>query len=302
MATPRHKHEAAAPPHLRAVEPTAVRRVIKLGGRALASVSADRSVVNVVRATSAEGLPAIDVLAGLAARDPSGLIFIGDGTRGLAFALDHGHITAAFGTEPGGSMSSWSSLAAPGEMNVWVKNDRQSSLDLQRAFIQRCVLDRLSLATQTGSILTVVRGDVRWLGASLERSHAPNLQRVLMEHARETDEAARLQTQMGQTTWVASRGTPPDGPAAQRPALRAVPNDETSFVGLAAATEGDSASLALLSAVWRMCDGRATVGELASKSVFGRSPTMRALWELKSRGNVEFSAPATGQPPAVQLM
>lgn len=302
MAPTGHKHEAAAPSHVRAVLPAAGRRVITLGGRALASVSADRSRVNVVRATSADGLPAIDVLAGLAARDPSGLIFIGNGTNGLAFTLEHGHITSAYGTKPHGSMSSWSSSASPGEMKVWVKDRRHASLELQRAFIQRCVLDRLSLATQTGSILTVVRGDVRWLGASLGRERSPRLQRVLMEHARETDELARIQARMGPATWIPSRGTPPDGPASRPPPLRAVPNDETSFGDLAPPSDVDSSSLALLSAVWRMCDGRSSVRELASQSVFGRSPTMRALWELKSRGNVEFTASSKKQTPAIQVM
>lgn len=302
MAPTAHKHEAAAPSHLRAVEPTSGRRVITLGGRALASVSADRSRVNVVRATSAEGLPAIDVLAGLAARDPTGLIFIGHGSRGLAFALDHGRITSAYGTEPRGSMSSWSAAAAPGDAKVWVKDGREASLDLLGAFIQRCVLERLSFATETGSILTVVRGDVCWLGASLRRDRAPSLQHVLMEHARETDEVSRLKARLGQSTWIASRGTPPDGPASARPALRAVPNDETSFGDLAALGDTDSSPLALLSAVWSMCDGSTTVDELASQSVFGRSPTMRALWELKTRGNVEFSAPSKVQTPTAQVM
>ena len=303
MAPTATKHEAAAPSHLRAVEPTSGRRVITLGGRALASVSADRSRVNVVRATSADGLPAIDVLAGLAARDPTGLIFIGHGARGLAFSLDHGHITSAFGTEPRGSMSSWSSAASPRDMKVWVTDARHASLELLGAFIQRCVLDRLSLATETGSILTVVRGDVCWLGASLDRARAPRLQHVLMEHARETDEVTRLQARMGQSAWIASRGTPPDGPASARPALRAVPNDETSFGDLAALGDLEfSSPLALLSAVWRMCDGAATVDELASQSVFGRSPTMRALWELKTRGNVEFSSPSKAQAPTTQIM
>ncbi|MBV1860671.1 MAG: hypothetical protein KUG77_19815, partial [Nannocystaceae bacterium] len=284
------------------VEPTSGRRLITLGGRALASVSAERSLVNVVRATSADGLPAIDVLAGLAARDPSGLVFIGDGTHGLAFALEQGHITSAYGTEPRGSMSSWSSCASPEDMKVWVEDEQHPSLELLRAFIQRCVLDRLSLGTQTGSILTVVRGDVRWLGASLERSRAPKLQRVLMEHARETDELRRLGTHMGLTTWVASRGTPPDSPAAPRPTLRAVAEDETSFGDLAPLTDTDASPLALLSAVWRMCDGETTVDELARRSVFGRSSTLRALWELKGRDNIAFTAPAKTLPPAARMM
>lgn len=303
MAQAGHQHANPAPSHLRAVEPTTGRRVITLGGRALASVSADRSRVNVVRATSADGLPAIDVLAGLAARDPTGLIFIGHGPRGLAFALDNGKITSAYGSEPRGSMSSWSSAASPGEMKVWVKDSRHASLDLLGAFIQRCVLDRLSIATETGSILTVVRGDVRWLGASLQRDRAPSLQHVLMEHARETDEFARLVARMGQLSWVASRGTPPDGPTSRRPSLHAVPDDETSFGDLAAVADAESSPHALLSAVWSMCDGRATVEELAKHSVFGRSPTMRALWELKTRGNVEFSAPPSQVPaPAARMM
>ncbi len=297
MAPNAPKHEAVAPSHLRAVEPTSGRRVITLGGRALASVSADRSRVNVVRATSAEGLPAIDVLAGLAARDPTGLIFIGDGARGLTFALDRGHIISAFGTEPRGSMSSWSAAASPGDMKVWVEDRLHSSLQLLGAFIQRCVLDRLFLASETGSVLTVVRGDVCWLGASLDRDRAPNLQRVLMEHAREADEITRLEARMGQVTWIPSRGAAPDGPATARPALRAVPDDETSFGDLAALDEADACPLALLSAVWAMCDGRATVDELASRSVFGRAPTLQALWELKSRGNVEFSAPSQSAAP-----
>jgi len=302
MAPTAHQHEAATPSHVRAVEPASGRRVVTLGGRALASVSADRARVNVVRATSAEGLPAIDVLAGLAARDPTGLIFIGHGERGLAFALEHGRITSAYGTEPRGSMSSWSSAASAGDTKVWVKDGRQTSLELLGAFIQRCVLDRLSFATETGSILTVVRGDVSWLGASLERDRAPSLQHVLMEHARETDELQRLQARMGQATWIVSRGTPPDGPASARPALRAVPDDETSFGDLAALGDTDSSPLALLSAVWRMCDGSATIDELVNQSVFGRSPTMRALWELKTRGNVELVAPAKGQTRTTHVM
>lgn len=301
MAPTGHQHESAAPMH-RASEPTSGRRIITLAGQALASASAQRSRVNVVRATSAHGLPAIDVLAGIAARDPSGLVFIGNGTSGLAFALDRGHITSACGTEPRGSMSSWSSSASPDDMRVWVKDGPNAGRELRRAFIQRCVLDRLCLATQTGSVLTVVRGDVRWLGASLERDCSPSLQHVLIEHARENDEVGRLQTRMGSAMWIARPDTPPDAPTSSRPALRAVPNDEASFGDLAGHEDASSSSLALLTAVWRMCDGRTTVGDLTRRSLFGRSPTMRALWELKGRGNVEFVAPGAVSPQTHQSM
>ncbi len=254
------------------------RQGITLEGRMLASVSKEKARVNVLRTTSAEGLPALDVLAGLAAADPTGIVFIGDGTAALAFALEQGRIVAAHGNGPRGSMSAFCSGMTREDRRVWATDHLRIEDRMHRAFIERCVLDRLALGQTVGAQLTLLRGDVHWLGPKLAREHAPRLPFVIMEHARETDERTRLEGQRDGTQWIARQRT---ASAPSRRHLRAVPDEERGFGEL---IDEPGATPALLAAVSRRCDGQRTIAEIVEASPFGRAPTLRALADLE-RGN-----------------
>lgn len=308
MGEPGRKHDGDAGseerPHLRAVpNPHRERREdITLANHAIATVSENRERVNVIRATSAEGMPAIEVLGGLASRDPTGVVLIGHGEDGLAFALQSGRVVAAFGTGVRGSMSDWAKAARVQDMQRWSTPRRGAGVELVRMFIERCVLERLSLATEVGSVLSVLRGDVEWLGSTLETSDAPSLHHLLMDHARETDDCALLERRLAPLDRLVVPITVPEAPPPARPHLRVAEEEaECSFADLNDAPQ--DAPVEVLRAVWSLCDGTSSLEDVANGSMFGRASTLRALCELRTTSCVELipapdEAPATVEVPA----
>ncbi len=276
-------------PHLRAVpRPNAApRENITLADLAVATVSGDRNRVNNIRATSAEGMPAIEVLGGLASRDPTGVVLIGHGAEGLAFALESGRVVAAFGTGARGSMTEWAKTARAQDMQRWRSPRRGAGVEIVRMFIQRCVLERLVLATKVGSVLSVLRGDVEWIGSTLDASHAPSLHHLLMDHAREADDSALLERRLAPLNRLVVPITVPEAPTHPSPHLRAVEDEaECSFASLEDAPE--PTSVEVLRAVWSLCDGNLSLDALANRSMFGRARTLRALCELRTHSCVEL--------------
>ncbi len=286
---------SAERPHLRALPPPKKpRETITLANQPIATVSGDRTRVHNLRATSAEGMPAIEVLGGLASRDPSGVVLVGHGHDGLAFALEKGRVVAAFGTGERGSLNAWSQVARTQDVQSWSDRRDGAGVALVRSFIERCVLERLWLATEVGSVLSVLRGDVTWVGSTLDAEHAPYLHHLLMDHARESDDTAMLERRLAPLDRLVVPLTAPEQ-STQRGHLHAVPSeDECSFAELDDDDE-EAAPFEVLRAVWKLCSAHASLDTLANRGMFGRARTLRALDELCKRGCVEL-APAPPQP------
>lgn len=293
MGEPRQKlGENAASgerPHLRAVPTpdTKPRENITLANQAVATTSGDPNRVHKIRATSAEGMPAIEVLGGLASRDPTGVVVIGHGHDGLAFALENGRVVAAFGTGHRGSLRDWAKAARAQDMQQWSAPRNGAGVEIVRMFVERCVLERLSLAIKVGSVLSVLRGDVEWLGSTLDASYAPSLHHLLMDHARESDDTALLEQRLAPLERLVVPITVPQERTHSTPPLRAVSNgDECSFEELNGAPE--DAPLEVLRAVWSLCDGSSSLDALANQGMFGRARTLRALCELRTHRCIEL--------------
>lgn len=271
-----------------------------LGNHTVARMSADFGRVNSLRSRSALGMPAIEVLAGLTSQNPTGVVLIEHHDDGLAFALEQGRVVGAFGTGDTGLMESWCSRAqaqgiqAKATGSVWV--------GLMQAFVERCVLSRLELATRVGSNLTVVRGEVEWTDARLDANDAQPLSHLLMEHARELDDQAKFERRLRPLDRYIFPATDPDkvdkGPQA---AAESTMDSECSFAGLVESFTDDTMPRRDMRAVWSMCDGKSTLAELSTRCLLGPARTLAALYHLRRGGCIELSPappPPVVRPPA----
>ena len=264
----------------------AEREFIMLGGRPIATVSPDPLQVNRLQASSTVGMPGLDLLGNIVSTAPTGVVVVQQGVEGVAFALDEGRVIGAFGTGPRGSMQAWSQAARTQEIAEAVSGPRTAGVGLARLFIERCVLEHLPMATEVGSVVTVLRGDVRWTGTTLAADDAPGLQPLLMEFARESDDCKVIERRLQPLSRLAVPIAPPlqDAASLKSPS----PSAEDDFGQLGDADEADDPHQVLW-AVWRMCSVDASIDAIAEQSVFGRAPTLRALDELRRRGCVHFA-------------
>ena len=255
------------------------RIVVTLGGRAVATINADPSMVNTLQASSTAGMPALDLLGGLVSNQPSGVVVVRQGVEGLTFALEDGRVVGAFGTGPRGAMQSWSALAR----EQVVRDGGDASLS--RLFLRRCVLEHLPMTTEIGAIVSVFRGDVRWSGETVEVEHAPRLQHLLMDFARETDDCKVLERKLQPLSRLAVPLAPPS-PSAEPGTDAGGDENEDDFGGLG--EDVDDEGEAILTAVWKMCDNVSSIDAIAERSVFGRMATLGALETLQRRDHIRL--------------
>lgn len=263
-----------------------------LGVLTVARVSSERGRVNALRSTSSAGMTAIEILSGLASQDLSGVVLIEHGDDGLAFCLEHSRVVGAEGTGKYGLLDTWCDTAPEQGVaagTTWV--------ELVQAFIERCVLDRLVLATRMGSNLTVVRGDVEWTGAKLDAADARVLSSLMVEHVRETDDASKYADQLHPLHRFAIPISAPGELLAQAAHGAVEIDSECSFAGLAqeldVARETKHDDMCV---VWNLCTGDATLEELADRCLLGRPRTLAALHHLHEDGRIELGS--VPPPPA----
>ncbi|MGH1340306.1 MAG: hypothetical protein ACRBN8_02050 [Nannocystales bacterium] len=269
--------------------------MITLGGRAVATTSADPIEVNTLQASSTAGIPAVDLLGSIVSTDPTGVVLVRHGDEGVVFALQQGRVVGAFGTGPRGSMQAWSQAARTQEIERAMARPGRSGVGLVRLFVERCVLEHLPMATEVGSTVSVLRGDVRWTGSRLDLEDAPSLQHLLMDFARESDDCQLIEVRLQPLSRIVVPLSPPLQTACTLQSGGAGSDGETSFGDLESedASEGEGAHKVLW-AVWRMCDGMSSIDAVAERSVFGRAPTLRALDELRRRRCVQLSDSGQG--------
>ena len=71
-----------------------------VGDLPVALVASEGARINPMRTTSAQGMPVVEMLAAMAATDPTGVLALesADGQRGFAFEVVGGRVTGAQGT------------------------------------------------------------------------------------------------------------------------------------------------------------------------------------------------------------
>ncbi len=274
-------------------------RPLTVGGVPIANVGTDPARVNPLTATSAEGMPALEILAALASQDPTGVLVIepASGRDGFGFELQRGRVTAALGPGPLGKLERWC-----GEVHQRfperfgnVPPDASGSFDplwlnIARSFIREHALEFLDASVAPGTRLTLLRGDVEWLGTSIPIDRAPGLQHLLLEQARRQDETPKLLKQLGDLSQLV---VPMNEPGEQPPCAGAdATDDEWAF------DEPDPATLEAwrdARAIWALCDGQHSPEEVVQHGMLGRFRTLSALAMLARNLHVVIIAPEDRQ-------
>ncbi len=271
-------------PGLQTPRAAAGREFVILGGRPIATKNRDRAQVHETQSISATGFSSMEVLGSVAAPDLNCVVIVRHEDDGLAFAVKQGRVVGAFGTGSRGSMQTWSKAARTQELRRCREDQAGLGIAMVKMFIERCVLEHLPLIDEVGARLSIMRGDAKWVGSTLEGEHAPNLQHLLMELAREADDCSRFQPKLEPLSQYAFPAASPPEPS-KGSHLQAV-NDESDFGDLddGAASEEEI----VLRQVWRLCDGRTTLERLLEESLHGRAATLRALTSLQRRGCIEL--------------
>lgn len=257
-----------------------------VGDLPVAIVASEGARINPMRTTSAEGMPVVEMLAAMAATDPTGVLALesADGRRGFAFEVVGGRVTGAQGTGEYGQLERWSAgiharfpdrfKAGDNGMPLWVQ--------LARTFVSTRVLEALVDSEEVGTQMTFVRGEVQWIGTRLPTDQGVRLSHLLLDYARVSDEMPKLAQRLGSTTQLV---VPISHPPAQ-PASEAPEGDPDGWGFLDEADPGDDEEWKDACAVWSLCDGVMSVEELIVAAMLGRFRTLSALTRLRDAGHV----------------
>ncbi|MEM6292286.1 MAG: hypothetical protein AAGA54_13515 [Myxococcota bacterium] len=258
-------------------------RTLTVGDVPLATVGADTTRLNPLTATSAEGMPAVEILAAIASQNPSGVLVIelGSGGSGFGFELQSGRIVGARGPGRLGQLERWCAEVhqrfprrfgnhppdASGAMDpLW--------LDIARDFIREHAIEFLEASATPGTRMTLLRGDVTWLGTTIPSERAPSLQHLLLEQARRHDELPRLEKKLGDLRQtVLPMHEPGKTPPGGKPTTSGA-EDEWDLDGPDPATTETWTQARLL---WSLCDGQHSIAELIDLSLLGRFRTLAAV-------------------------
>lgn len=275
--------------------PASQGQTLELGAHIVAQVSHDPRLVNALVSTSAEAMPAIELLEGLSLQNPSGVVVVEHGEEGLAFALDMGRIVGALGTGALGLIENWCESAQA--QGLQTDPNQSTWMAMAAEFVQRCVLDRLEIATRVGSQVTVYRGEVEWVESRIETEAALPLSHYFMELAREVDERSILLKRLAPLNRRAYPTREPTPPAkAQVEMKRAKKITETSFAGILEEApeelnhelEQEHANTLL---VWSLCNKKRSITEICQLCVLGSTKTLHALLKLYQDHNIILTTP-----------
>ena len=272
-----HKRRRVSTTELLAVgeqsDPAVGANELVVAGMPVAVMDADLQRVSPLRFSSAEGMPPAEMLSGVASQSPTGLLAFEsvDGRWGCAFALVDGRIAAAQGSGDFERADQW----APAVHHRLRGRFGDGDLDalrprLDEHFVRVRALDGLMRSLEVGTLVTLIRGDVEWIGPTLEPDRSPSLMYALMEHSRQCDEIARLEREV--------RG----GKALVMPL-------QLSGSGLPVESDEDVAADAR--ALLPFCDGEATVDDIVAYALLGRFRVLDALCHLQRARFVEFRGP-----------
>ena len=263
-------------------------RLLRVAGIIVAEIGADPSQLNPMCATSAEGMPVVEVLAAIAAQDPTGLLIIesADLSEGFSFEIVGGKVTGARGPGKLGQLEHWCAEVHRCYPDRFDTGDREDPLwvEVARAFVRERVLDHLELALSPGARLTFVRGDARWRGTRLPEGKAISLHHLLLEHARRWDELPRILDRLGSLDQLAVPMSEPTEAPSKPPPADGADEDAWDFFAdpdPAALEEWSDARL-----VWPLCDGQHALGEIIELALLGRFRGLAALATLVTRDHI----------------
>ncbi len=276
-------------------------RTLTVGDVPLATVGPDAGRLNPLTATSAEGMPAVEILAAIASQDPSGVLIIElGGGSGFGFELQSGRVVGARGPGRLGQLEHWCAEVHQRFPRRFGNHPPDASgsldplwLDIARDFIREHAIEFLEASATPGTRMTLLRGDVTWLGTSIPSERAPGLQHLLLEQARRHDELPRLEKKLGDLRQTVLPMHEPDtSPPGCKPTTSAA-EDEWDLDGPDPATTETWTQAQLL---WSLCDGQHSIDELIDLSLLGRFRTLAAVSMLAESQSVIVVEPE--RPPA----
>jgi len=271
--------------------PSKTSRELEVAGLPVALVSGERNRLSPLRWTSAVDMPPVDMLAGIASQNPTGLLALesADGLWGAAFDIVGGRIVAAMSTNESGHVERWSATfhhLHPERFQA--DEDRPLWLCLAQAFIEITFLEGLRCSAEVGTQLTFLRGEFQWLGSGLEPQDALKLDFLLMEHARQRDEFVVLERQLPPPAAVV---LPLSKPPADAPPV-VVERHDGPWADLRTPDALSIEQWRDACATWSSCDGETTVAQMLETALLGRFRTLRALVALRAAGFVRIELKA----------
>jgi hypothetical protein len=275
------------------------RRNLMARGMVFATVGPDPAAITPVCAISARDLPVVDVLAALAAQDPTGVLVIETQDDAFAFEVDRGRLTGARGL---GALDQLEPFVAevhrrhpqrfgPDEE---IGREQPGWMKVARAFVEERVLDQLTLGRAPGTRMTLIRGDVEWLGTRLPPGVGPTLGHVLLEHARRFDELPKVLGVLGDLDRVAVPLAEPGERPHHAPTHGSGEWDFFSDPDPAALAEWNDAL-----AVWSLCDGESSLRELIDGAMLGQFRGLLALRTLAAARCIVLIEPMRRGEPTV---
>lgn len=247
------------------------RRPLVVRGVTVAFVGTDPAAITPMCVVSARDLPVVDILAALAAQDPTGVLVIEAGDDAFSFEVIRGRLTGARGTGPLDKLESFVADVHRKQPDRFGPNPdfaptAPAWMQVARAFVEERVLDQLRLCSVPGARMTLIRGDIEWIGTRLPDGVGPTLAHALLEHARRCDETPRILATLGSLDRVAMPiGEPAKNPV--RPEKARGAGESWDFFD-----DPDPAALAEWEDVRRVfsaCDGESTLAEIIENAMLG---------------------------------
>jgi len=275
------------------------RRTLVLEGMAFATVGPDPSNITPMCAVSARDMPVVDVLAGLASQDPTGVLIIETSEDAFAFEVTRGRVCGARGFGALDQLEPFVAelhrrhpqrFGADEELGI----DQPAWMKVARAFVEERVLDQLTLGRKPGTRLTLFRGDVEWLGTRLPEGVGPTLGHVLLEHARRFDELPKLLESLGDLDRIAIPLAEP-GNLPARPTASTSSNDWDFFSDPDPAAIGEWNDAV---AVFALCDGESSLREIVDAAMLGEFRGLLALRTLASSRCIVLIEPMPQTTPS----
>lgn len=271
------------------------RRKLEVRGVEVASVGPDPAAITPVCAISSRELPVVEILAALAAQDPSGVLVIESADDAFAFALETGRIVSARGNGPLDRLEQFVAEVHrrhPERFGVGeLGPEAPAWMSVARTFVEERVLDQLQLCREPGARMTLVRGDVEWSGTRLAPGMGPTLRHALLEHARRWDEQPKVMKALGALDRIAVPLMEP-GPRPEHTPAAKPSTDEAE--GWDFFDDPDPAALAEWEdavRVWSLCDGDSTLAEIIDAAMLGEFRAMTALYTLARGHHIVFVDP-----------
>lgn len=282
------------------VRPVAnARRALVARGMRFATVGPDPAAITPVCTVSARDLPVVEVLAALAAQNPTGVLIIETPEDAFAFEVNRGRLTGARGLGPLDQLEPFVASVHRRHPERFghddaVGRDHPAWMRVARAFVEERVLDQLALGRLPGTRMTLIRGDVEWIGTRLPPSLGPTLAHVLLEQARRFDEMPKIDAALGDLDRVAV----PLAEPGERPqhVERSGPSNDWDFF-----SDPDPAALAEWEdavELFKLCDGELSLNEVVDTAMLGRFRGLLAMRTLVSTRCVVLIEPVLRDSPA----